>query len=257
MNELLKGEEFREKVSQYIKKNIRSHLKGFTKDGLKNIPRESAVPYSRPPNPKERGFTAKRRSFERRVVRASQVHSCTKATCLRYSATKGRWRCKRRAPFVLSRKNTVDEAGNWRTRRTYGYLNSWHPWIAVAMRCNHDLKLLTHGRETRHVIWYVTTYATKKQNKSYNMSALLARGLHYHFQPAAHIVDARERNRNLLFRCVTALNREAEKSAPQVISYLMGWGDSFTSHRYVPVFWSSIEAKLRRRFAEFSIRRKR
>lgn len=252
MAELLKGEEFREKVSVYIKKNIRSHLRGFDKEGLKNEKRDSAVPYSRPPNPKMRGFTACRRAFERRVVRASQVHTCRKGSCLKYSTTKGRWKCKRRAPFKLSRRTTVDENGNWRSRRTYGYLNSWHPWIAVAMRCNHDIKLLTHGRETRHVVWYVTTYATKKQNKTYNMSALLARGLRYHFQPTTYIQDAQDRNRLLLYRCLEALNRESEKSAPQVISYLMGWGDNFASHKYVPVFWSSVEALLCRRFEEFS-----
>jgi len=50
------------------------------------------------------------------------------------------------------------------------------------------------------------------------------------------------------------LNRQVEQSAPQVISYLMGWGDSFCSHRYVPVYWSALERAVKQVHPELNQR---
>ena len=37
-------------------------------------------------------------------------------------------------------------------------------------------------------------------------------------------------------------------SGPQVISYLMNWGDRFTSHQYVSIFWSQLSNALKEVF---------
>lgn len=75
MKTLLQEAEFREKFVKYIQANIRSHLDGFSKDGLKTIPKDREVPYSRPPRPGP-SFKAAQKAFEQHVVRASQVHTC-------------------------------------------------------------------------------------------------------------------------------------------------------------------------------------
>lgn len=257
MTALLQQEQFREKVQTYIRENIRAHLDGFSKEGIRIIPRDPEVPYSRPPDPTKPDFEQKRAAFERHVVRASQVHACKRKSCLIFIRKRKKFMCKRRAPFPISEQDKVEADGSWAPKRTYSYLNSWNPWVAIAMRCNHDIKFLTNGRETRAVIWYITTYATKKQKKTYNRSSLLAKGLHFHFQESSTINDARRRNKLLLFRCLHSLGREAERSGAQVISYLMGWGDVFASHTYVPVFWSSVEAKIKRDLSEFQTSAKR
>lgn len=135
MSDLLRNSQFREKVAKYLKANVRGHLDGFTREGLRAIVKDREVPYSRPPGPtqEEGAFETAQKEFERRVVRASQVHTCKKSTCLRYLARQRAWRCKRKAPFPLSEEDKVDELGRWKIRRTYGYLNNWHPWIALAM----------------------------------------------------------------------------------------------------------------------------
>jgi hypothetical protein len=43
-----------------------------------------------------------------------------------------------------------------------------------------------------------------------------------------------------LQRCANTLSREQEFSAPEVISYLMGWGDRFISHFFVTIYWASV-----------------
>ena len=49
-----------------------------------------------------------------------------------------------------------------------------------------------------------------------------------------------EQNRLLIYRCFNVLNREAELSGPQVMTYLMNWGDRFVSHQYVSVYWCQL-----------------
>ena len=158
----------------------------------------------------------------------------------------GTFRCKRRAPFQLSDVDSIDETGNWRQKRLYGYVNGWIPGILVNVRCNNDGKLLTHGSDTKKVARYTTMYAAKKQGKSYNASAVMAKGYAYHLDHLqagggceSYLDGIRDVQRLLLFRLVHALNREQELAAPMVISYLMGWGDTYRSHHYSPIYWSS------------------
>jgi hypothetical protein len=97
-------------------------------------------------------------------------------------------------------------------KRTYGYLNVWMPSLMPVARCNHDVKLLTNGEETKDCTWYITGYATKKQQKSHNWSALLANTVAYHMKDSIYVNDIHERNRLLLFRCAHAINRQQELS---------------------------------------------
>lgn len=56
--------------------------------------------------------------------------------------------------------------------------------------------------------------------------------------------DLRNQQRLLLFRLVHTINREQELAAPMVMSYLMGWGDTYRSHHYTPIYWSSFVSAL-------------
>ncbi|THH07769.1 hypothetical protein EW146_g9213 [Bondarzewia mesenterica] len=72
-----------------------------------------------------------------------------------------------------------------------------------------------------------------------------------------YIADLRNRQRLLLIRATTILNREQEIAAPLVMSYLMSWDDRFQSHHYTPVFWSSFVRALETEFEELDERRHR
>jgi hypothetical protein len=140
--------------------------------------------------------------------------------------------------------------GIWRSKRTYGYFNSYIPAVTTTLKCNNDIKLITNGKDTKDVGWYLTGYSTKKQNKSYNVSALMAKSLMYHTENSAYLSDIREKNRLLVFCCFQAMNRETELSGPQVISYVMQWGDTFQSHNYALIYPSSMAARLRKAFPD-------
>ncbi|KZV82190.1 hypothetical protein EXIGLDRAFT_778907, partial [Exidia glandulosa HHB12029] len=197
MRELLQREDFRLRIAEFIRANIRAHLDSLQEEDIAAMPRRSDIAYSRPPDPRKPGYEAASRELERQVVRASQVHTCKLNYC-KVRTRDGGWKCKRRAPFPLAEADWVDEEGNWGVRRSYGYLNSWCPPLINVLRANHNIKLITNGGETKSVAWYITGYATKGQRKSYNSSALLARALFYHEKANDYRQDLLERNRLLV-----------------------------------------------------------
>ena|SRR5260370_899644 len=125
------------------------------------------------------------------------------------------------------------------------YLN-----LLVYLCCNHDIKLLTNREDKKNICWYIMKYAMKPQSKMSNLSALLAQRLQYHLDNSQYMDSIQERNQHLVFCCFMTLNHNMEQSVAQVISYLMGWGDTFKSHHYVPLYWSSFSSHLEKEYPE-------
>jgi len=115
-----------------------------------------------------------------------------------------------------------------------------------------DIKLNTNGSNTKDVAFYITAYATKKQKKSHDLSALMASALPYHINNLKY-EDIRERNRLLLYHCINIINREMELSGPQVVSYLMGYGDTYTSHNYNPLYTGALFSTIKRMFPDIVV----
>ena len=125
-------------------------------------------------------------------------------------------------------------------------MNNWNPHLLLCLRANHNIKLITNGAYTKDLTWYITNYALKKQVKSSNVTALLARRYAFHRQQERRNSDYDNVNKRLLQRCANTLTRDPELSSPEVISYLMGWGDRFISHHFVNIYLDSMLAALKR-----------
>ncbi len=245
MKELLLTEDFRNKMKAFIGANIRADLPDTPGSAVTTIPQQSSVAFSRPVDPRLPHYEKKRDEAERRIARTVQVHQCGQP-CLK--VVKSRLVCKCRAPFPLAVDNWVDEHGNWGPRRTYSYFNNWCPPILQSVRANHNIKLITNGTETKDIAWYITHYVAKKQKQSYNTSALLAQTFAYHEYDEKRSTDLTATNKQLIQRCGNTLSRQQELSAPEVISYLMGWGDRFVSHHFETIHWYSVDALLKKQF---------
>jgi hypothetical protein len=254
MLELLKQVEFRERIARFIDCNIRTHLDGFDEDYVSHSERERHISFSRPPDPQNTDWGKERELVERKLARAHQVHVCKVSTCLRRNK-EGKFICKRRAPWPLMEKTVVHMTGVLDLKRTYQFLNSYSPAILVCLRCNNDIKMVIYGEETKNIGGYLTNYQSKDPSKSYNMSALLGSALMYHQKHFPQMETLQEQNCLLIYRCFNVLNRQAELSGPQVMSYLMNWGDRFTSHQYVSVYWGQLANLLKRTFPYFEQRR--
>ncbi|KAG2107117.1 hypothetical protein BD769DRAFT_1675702 [Suillus cothurnatus] len=222
MKERLQSSEFRTRIAAYIDSNIRGHHDHLNEELLMITPQEKAVSYSCPLDPRSATFNTQRSTIEAKLVRAVQIHKCGPG-CLKLY--KGRLLCKRRAPFALAKEAWIDSAGNWGPRRDYAFMNNWNPWLLLATRSNHDCKLITNGEGTKHISWYISSYAAKQQQHSSNVSALLAKTIAYHQKDQSHNADLHSVNKRLIQRCANALSREQEFSAPEVVSYLSGFGD--------------------------------
>jgi hypothetical protein len=252
--ELLMQSSFRENIAKFIDHNIRTHLDGFDEQYVKNTDREGHTSFSRPPNPRSPTWEEEIRTMEWKLARAHQVHICKTTTCLRRNR-QGRLVCKRRAPWPLIERTIVHANGILDMRRSYQFLNGYSPAILVCLRCNNDIKAVIYGRDTKNIGRYLTNYQSKDPSKTYNMSALLGSAVTYHETHSNRSQSLRERNRLLIYRCFNVLNRQAELSGPQVISYLMNWGDHVTSHQYVSVYWCQLANALKKVYPNLLKRR--
>jgi len=249
LRELLRSQAFRDRIVDFLSRNVRAHKPQLTEEYIQRTAAVPNVAYSRPPAPTSANFAAEQDDLEVLLARTTQLHTCSPHTCLRLDRF-GERRCKRKAPFPLANENRVDESGSWAIHRTYGYLNNWCPPLFPLLRSNHDIKFITNGPETKSIMWYISSYQTKKQGKTFNSSALLAKAVKNHNTSDSYLHDLQQRNRLMLFRCWNILNRENELSAPQVMMYLMDWGDNFTSHNYVPLYWTGVRGFLLRTYPE-------
>ncbi len=106
-----------------------------------------------------------------------------------------------------------------------------------------------NGAETNSITWYITNYATKKQQRSSNISALLAESHAFRVKDKRNS-DTKEASKRLIQGCANTLTRDREFSSPEIMSYLMGWGDRYQSHTYIPIYWDTIVRTLKERFPE-------
>jgi hypothetical protein len=104
------------------------------------------------------------------------------------------------------------------------------------------------GGETNVLTWYITNYASKKQQRSSNVSALLAKRLAFHSIEERGRTDLSDINKRLIQRCANTLTRDREFSGPEIMSYLMGWGDRFESHHYVGISADGIMRALKQNY---------
>ncbi|EIM90060.1 uncharacterized protein STEHIDRAFT_52210 [Stereum hirsutum FP-91666 SS1] len=250
MHELLQSEDFRNRVKTYISTNMTAYLPGLSsKADAASVPNETEIGYNRPPNPTASDYTEQLTSFELRVVRATQVHKCELRRCLILDQN-GKYRCKRGAPFQVAEHDFIDASGVWGPKRLFDKLNTWNRAISINVRCNNDAKFLTSGAETKNVVFYVSTYQAKKQNRSHTASALMAQGHAYHTEHTDYTDSLENDQRKLLIRILQTINRHQELSGPMVVSYLMGWDDTYKSHHYTPIYWSSFSGAIMRTFPE-------
>ena len=254
MENFLKDADFRQRVKDFIKANLRAYLPGLeSTESIREIPNEVDVAYARPPKPGAANYEEEIMNLERRVARLKNLHSCKPCRCLIPDKRRGLV-CKCRAPFEKATDDFIHENGVWGPKQLYEFMNGWVPAITVNLRCNNDGKLLTNSKDTTNVTFYITAYQTKKQGRNFNMSAILAKGFAYHSQWSSYLDSLCDQHRLLLFCLVHTINREQELAVPMVMSYLMGWGDVYRSHHYTAIYWSLFVSKLLRAYPDLQKR---
>ena len=225
---VLTNDLFHEKVRQYIKATIRADLDGKRVEEVHTIPKVDAVSYSCPLDPRNSDNAAANEN-EQAIARSTQYHQCSYSNCLK--VIKGCTVCKRRAPFPLAKDDWVDTDGSWGLKRLCAFLNNWNPPLLRTLRANHDTKLIMNGGKSNVLTWYITNYASKKQQRSSNISALLAKQVAFHMAEERRWTDLTDINKRFIQRCTNTLARDGEFSGPKIMGNLMGWGDRWIGPR--------------------------
>ncbi len=134
--------------------------------------------------------------------------------------------------------------GEWGPKRLSPKMVAWCPDLLECLKSNQDIKIITNAVDTKDITWYITNYATKKQALTWNMSATLAHTLAFEMEADSKTMECRDLGKKLVQKFSHAMNKDQEFSVCEAISYVMGWGDRFISHHFVPVYWDAVSAAI-------------
>ncbi|KAJ3772892.1 hypothetical protein FB446DRAFT_625208, partial [Lentinula raphanica] len=177
------------------------------------------------------------------LIKSCQTHKHS-PTCYKY------WKGPpepRECRFDLDQTNVNAESyfdtetGDLHLRKLDGLINNFNLTISEALRCNTDVKFVASGPCAKAVMYYVTDYITKSQLKAHVAYAALESALQRLGPFDEGEDDVSIRGKRLLQRCSYALMNQQELSAQQVASYVLDFGDHYTSHSYAKLFWLSFE----------------
>ena len=180
----------------------------------------------------------------RNIFVESQHHSHTK-TCYKYSISGEKSCC-----FNLDEANVTpttsfnEEIGSLMMRHLDGMVNNYNPTIVVATRCNGDIKFMASGDAAKSVLFYITDYITKTQLKSHVSFSALEAALKRLGNPDPMDTDIELRAKKMLQKCVYSIISHQELSGQQVATYLKGYGDHYSSHKYWNLYWTAFEKSI-------------
>ena len=200
------------------------------------------------PNPADDDFPRIFRKDVVRPVETSNIHEHS-ATCYKYSKEKSDSlrKCRMRMPRALIQSSSIDTStGQISMRRSHPWINNSNEWLISACRSNMDIKFIWTGSDAKALVYYITDYVTKSSLAFYDMFALAQQGVKSIEQHRlTESVDSpTEKSRRLVLRCYNMIASHQEVSGVQVASYLMNYGDHYTTHTFRNIFLISIEQYL-------------
>jgi hypothetical protein len=121
-------------------------------------------------------------------------------------------------------------------RRLHPWINNFNDVVLFLLQSNMDIKYIGSGPAAKALVYYITDYITKSDLKIHCGVQTLHAAIKCHSEKFKHDHVSSEsfRDRNLVTKCINSLNGRLEISHQQVMSYLIGGGDYYTSHDFRP-----------------------
>ncbi|KAF5311483.1 hypothetical protein D9611_011603 [Ephemerocybe angulata] len=187
------------------------------------------------------------------LLRRFNWHSHT-GTCWKYLKPKelrSPENCRFRMDGTTIPVTSIDSnEGTISIRRRHPRMTSYNPIVTFLLKCNTDIKFIGSGTDAKAFMYYVTDYITKAP---LSMHAGLT-ALSYAIQQAEarsaiavhppRVVDPR---RTLTIAINSMLGRQ-EISHPQVMSYILGGGEYYTSETFQPINWGEVKRYVSKAF---------
>ncbi|KAF8122488.1 hypothetical protein EV363DRAFT_1182651 [Boletus edulis] len=129
-----------------------------------------------------------------------------------------------------------DETMSIQLRRLHPWINNYNDVLLFLLQSNMDIKYVGSGPAAKALVYYITDYITKSDIKIHAGIHTLQAAMKSHTEKfkSDDISTQAFRDRNLVTKCVNSLMGRQEVSHQQVMSYLVGGGDVYTSHEFRP-----------------------
>ncbi|CAF4183388.1 unnamed protein product, partial [Adineta steineri] len=190
------------------------------------------------------------------LVESGNVHRHSD-TCYKYCKDMAKKICRLIMPRKLISVSTIDpETGHISMRRSHPWINNFNEYIISACRSNMDIKFIWTGSDTKALVYYITDYITKTSLSFHDTFSLIQKSItsFKNVTDQTETESAIERSRKLVLRCYNTLASQQELSGVQVASYLMNWGDHYTTHKFQGLYLIQTEIFLQTEVNELRIK---
>lgn len=169
------------------------------------------------------------------------IHTSTCWKYLKVGQPRDDSHCRLRMNGVTRAETTLDdETGSILLRRLHPRIASYNPVLIFLLQCNNDIKFIGSGEAAKALLYYITDYVTKPSLTAHVGLAALSHAIQTTTKKYPDISDnhiASDVSRRALTSTVNYMMSRREISHQQVMSYLVGGGDYYTSHSYAILHW--------------------
>ena len=157
-------------------------------------------------------------------------------------------KCKARFPRPTFLKTLIDEFGAISMKKIEPWINTFTPLVTYVLRCNTDVTSLSSGTAIKGVVLYVSDYITKSTLKTHTIFDSIRSVFQKNNEMMGGTLPMKEKARRFMTKVANLLSAKVEMGAPMICMYLLGNPDHYTGHSFVPFYWQSYVADVRKAF---------
>ncbi|KAI9058554.1 hypothetical protein FKP32DRAFT_1544620, partial [Trametes sanguinea] len=141
-----------------------------------------------------------------------------------------------------------EDTGGILLRRLHPRIASYNDLVIFLMKSNMDIKFIGSGEGAKALLYYVTDYITKSSLPAHVGLAALSYAIQKTNDKDSGASGPAEgsRSRGALNTVVNRMMSHQELSHQQVMSYLVGGGDVYVSHKFRVLHWGAFDRVFKR-----------
>ncbi|KAI0359350.1 hypothetical protein OH77DRAFT_1570624, partial [Trametes cingulata] len=139
-----------------------------------------------------------------------------------------------------------EETGGLVLRRLHPRIANYNDLVIFLMKSNMDIKFIGSGEAAKALLYYITDYITKPSLPAHVGLGALSYAIQRTNERFGDDCDVSSCSRTALTASVNRMMSRQEISHQQVMSYLVGGGDVYSSHTYKVLHWGSFDRFFKR-----------
>ncbi|KAF5327481.1 hypothetical protein D9619_005136 [Psilocybe cf. subviscida] len=171
------------------------------------------------------------------------VHNETCWKYLRRGEPRNDENCRLRMNGVTRAHTSLDpETGALLLRRHHPRIAAYNDLVTFMLKCNAEVKFIGSGRAARDLVFYITDYVTKPTLPVHIGMTALRHAISKVSDKMAQSLEGftASVNTSAIITAVNSMMGRQEISQPQVMGYLIGGGDHYTSAKFSMLNWGEI-----------------